>query len=118
MARASTLQIWQYITAMILVLVLTFHLVERIPGISPLAAESYEGSLEVEKVQNAYSEYWWILAILLVAALFHGLNGLRGMLLEMRQGRAWTIFVNVLFWILFIGFTIYGLNTIITHLQG
>ncbi len=117
MPRASTISLWQYITAIILVFVLTFHLIERVPGLSPLTATSYEESLEYEKVAKAYESYGPVLAVLLVVALFHGLNGVRGILLEWRQGVTWTLLVNLLFWILFLGFTGYGLLTIIAHLQ-
>ncbi len=116
MARASTLNMWQYITAIILIFVLGFHLVERVPGISPLTAKSYEDSLEYEKAIKAYKEYSLVLGLLLVFALFHGLNGVRGILLEWRQGRTWSLVVNALFWILFLGFTGYGLYTIIYNL--
>ncbi len=115
-ARASSIQVWQYITAIILIFVLGFHLIERVPGLSPLAPHSYEGSLEYELVRKAYTDYGWVLAILLVAALFHGLNGLRGILLEWKQSRGWTLTVNALFWILFLGFTAYGLYTVYAHL--
>ena len=113
MGRASSLQIWQYITAIILIFVLSFHLIERVPGLSPLGAKSYEDSVKIGVVKKAYSSYGWILATLLIVALFHGLNGLRGMLLELRQGRGWRIFVEVLIWGLFIIFGAWGLRTIL-----
>ncbi len=118
MARASNINIWQYITAIILIFVLAFHLVERVPGISPLTAKSYEESLEYEKALQAYKEYAWILGTLLVVALFHGFNGLRGIFLEWKQGRGWSLAVNALFWIFFLGFAGYGLYTIIVNLSA
>ncbi|MET1101351.1 MAG: succinate:quinone oxidoreductase [Pyrodictiaceae archaeon] len=118
MVRASSINIWQYITAIILIFVLSFHLIERVPGLSPLGATGYEESVEYEKVKTAYESYGWVLGLLLIVALFHGFNGLRGILLEWRQGRGWSIFANALFWILFLGFTAYGLATIIGHLAG
>ena len=118
MASASSIQIWQYITAIVLVFVLGFHLLERVPGISPLTPESYEDSLSYEAVRKAYTSYWWVLAILLLAALFHGLNGVRGILLEWRQSRGWTIAVNVVVWLAFIGLAGFGLLTIYLHLAG
>ena len=118
MVRASSVQVWQYITAIILIFVLGFHLIERVPGISPLNPASYEGSLDYGLVKKAYTDYWWVLAILLGAALFHGLNGVRGILLEWKQGRGWSLAVNALIWLLFIGFSAYGLYTIYLHLAG
>ena len=116
MARSSTINVWQYITAIILIFVLAFHLVERVPGLTPLSAKSYEDSLDYEKAMKAYKEYSLVLGTLLVVALFHGFNGLRGILLEWKQGRSWSLLVNALFWILFLGFTGYGLYTIIHNL--
>ncbi len=115
MARASYLQVWQYITAIILIVVLGFHLIERVPGLSPLTPETYEESLTYEAVRKAYTEYGWVLAILLVAALFHGLNGVRGILLEWRQTRGWTLAVNAIVWLVFIGLSVFGLYTIYYH---
>ncbi|BEP18317.1 hypothetical protein PYJP_16690 [Pyrofollis japonicus] len=113
MGRASSIQIWQYITAIILIFVLTFHLIERVPGLSPLGAKSYEESVEVEPVKKAYSSYGWILGTLLIVALFHGLNGLRGMLLELRTGKGWRIFVETVIWLLFVIFGAIGLHTVL-----
>jgi succinate dehydrogenase / fumarate reductase membrane anchor subunit len=113
--RSSTVNVWQYITAIALIFVLTFHLMERVPGLSPLSGETYEDTLKSENVAQAYNSYSIVLGILLVAALFHGFNGLRGILLEMRQGRGWSLFVNVLTWILFVGFAVWGLRTIVLH---
>jgi succinate dehydrogenase / fumarate reductase membrane anchor subunit len=114
--RASTVHIWQYITAALLIILLGFHLAERVPGLSPLNVESYEESLSYEAVRKAYRDYWWLLALLLVTALFHGLNGVRGIILEWKPTlhRA----VNILFVIVFIALLAYGLRTIALHLAG
>jgi len=116
MVRSSAINIWQYITAIILIFVLAFHLIERVPGFSPLTPESYENSLEYEKALKAYKSYSWVLAVLLIVALFHGFNGLRGILLEWRQEKSWSLVINTLFWILFIGFSGYGLYTIVYNM--
>ncbi len=118
MARSSRLNIWQYITAILLILVLGFHLAERIPGLSPLGVESYEESLEAHKVETAYNKYSIILSILLITALFHGLNGLRGILLEYRQTSNWTLLVNIIIIVLFLGFLAFGFRTIYIHIAS
>ncbi len=114
--RASTLQLLQYLSAMALVVLLGFHIIERVPGLSPLTPESYEESLSYEVVRRAYKEYWWVLALLLAAALFHGLNGLRGILLEWRPAAHRVI--NLVFVAAFIALLAYGLRTIALHLTG
>ena len=116
MVRESTWSIIQYITAILLILFLGFHLIERIPGLSPLEATTYEESLEYEKVSKAYDSYGWVLATLLVIGLFHGLNGLRGMLLEWKP-EARTV-INILILIVFIVFAFVGFTTIYNHLAG
>ncbi len=99
MARASSIQMWQYLTAILLIFFLGFHLAERIPQITGL---SYHESLEAEHVYKTYTSFSWILWGLAAVALFHGLNGVRGILLEWRQGKTYTAIVNALFWILFL----------------
>ncbi len=118
MPRSSRLNIWQYITAILLILVLGFHLAERIPGLSPIGAGSYEESLESHSVKTAYDKYSIILSILLITALFHGLNGLRGILLEYRQTNNWTLLVNVVIIVLFLGLLAFGLRTIYVHVAS
>lgn len=101
-SRASTIQIWQYITAILLIGLLGFHLLERVPWI--WGVSTIDQTLTAAFVYHAYTTYGWALLLLAYAALFHGLNGVRGMLLELRQGRLYTATINVLFWIVFIVF--------------
>ena len=105
MARASSIQLLQYITAILLLFLVAFHLAERIPWITGV---SYEESLKSEYVSRAYSEYGWLLLLLAYAALFHGLNGVRGMLYEWRPGRArlWDALTIAIF-LLFAGIATY-----------
>lgn len=96
MARAWTMQFLQYVTALLLIVLLSFHLAERIPWITGVG---YHESLKSERVADAYSSYGWALLLLAYAALFHGLNGLRGMLHEWKpqHGRLWdSIFITLL----------------------
>ncbi len=99
MGRASNIQMWQYLTAILLIFFLGFHLAERIPQITGM---SYHESLKAENVYHNYTSYGWALWFLAAIALFHGLNGLRGIFLEWRQGRAYTLTVNTLFWIVYL----------------
>ncbi|MCE4607242.1 MAG: hypothetical protein F7B59_07960 [Desulfurococcales archaeon] len=99
MSKASNIQVWQYITAILLIFFLGFHLAERIPQITGL---TYHQSLDAENVYHNYSSYGWALWFLAAIALFHGLNGLRGIFLEWRQGKTYTLTVNALFWIVYL----------------
>ncbi len=105
---ASRIQVWQYITAILLIFFLSFHLAERVPWITGV---SYHESLSKEYVSKAYSSYGWALLILAYIALFHGLNGVRGMLYEWKPGLAklW----DAAFWALFIIFAAIGTYTLI-----
>ena len=101
---ASRIQVWQYITAIVLIFVLVGHLVERVPFIT---GKSYEESLESDYVHKMFKGKWSIgLLILAYVALFHGLNGVRGMLYEWLPGRRREKLWDVLFWLVFIVFAV------------
>lgn len=93
MVRESTLSLFQYITAAILVVFLTIHVVTHVPGV---LYPSYSESLKLRSIYDNYALTGWILGVVLVAAALHGINGLRGILLELKQGRSWEVFVNIL----------------------
>lgn len=93
MVRESTLNLFQYVTAAILVVFLTIHVLTHVPGV---LYPSYRESLKLRSIYDNYALTGWILGIVLIAAAIHGLNGLRGVLLELRQGRYWELFINML----------------------
>jgi len=95
---ASRVQVWQYITAILLIVFLTGHLIERLPWL--VGAESYHDTLKSGFVEKQYSSWWSIgLLILAYTALFHGLNGVRGILHEWkpRLGAVWDIVILIVF---------------------
>ena len=111
MGNASRLAIWQYITAIILIAVLTGHLIERFP---PVTHQAYDKSLSMSTVYSRFRGAWGIgLLLLAYVALFHGLNGIRGMLYEWLPGRRREKIWDVIFWILFIAFASIATYTII-----
>ena len=73
MARVSEgfLMKWHYITAILLIILLALHFAMRLPH--------YAKSLEFEVVLSQVLNVGWaiVLALLLVCATYHGLNGLR-----------------------------------------
>ncbi len=104
----SRIQLWQYVTAIILLFLLAWHFAMRIPWIRD--SSSFIETLAPDKVYEDVGGLSGILALALAyAALFHGLNGLRGILFEWRQGEGWRRIVNVIIVILFIVFA--GLAT-------
>ncbi len=85
--KESTLQLINYIMILALLVTLALHLaMQAFIGVSGYAdALSYQTALS--RYQNGLSVS--LLAILLVAATYHGLFGLRNILLEWRPGKRW-----------------------------
>jgi len=83
-----------YVTAMILVFVLTFHFVLQ----GPLAGKSFESTLTFGYATGNLGEFSLIFALLLFAAVIHGFNGIRAIALEWLhpQRRAWLLNLTVL----------------------
>ena len=82
--RESTVQLLQYLTAALLVALLAYHVLQH----TPVLSEGYRVSLEYENVVKHYVNERTVLALLLYTALFHGLNGLRAILVELLPGKA------------------------------
>jgi len=110
----SRIQLWQYITGILLILLLAWHFSLRIPQLR--GVESFIETLQPGKIYSDIGGATGILGILLAyAALFHGLNGLRGILLEwLGEGRRTLInLVAVILFIIFAGiatYTVIGLT--------
>ena len=76
-------QLLSYIAAALLAVALPLHLLEHVP---------------VDWLRQPPRP--WALWLVLLAAGFHGLNGLRGILLERVHGRRGRVAVEALFWLL------------------
>jgi succinate dehydrogenase / fumarate reductase membrane anchor subunit len=78
-----------YISAMILVFVLTFHLLLQ----SPLAGKAFEDTLTFGYATGNLVYYKVVFGLLLYAAILHGLNGVRVIVLEWfhPQEKAWLL---------------------------
>ena len=113
MVRESTLGLFQYVTAAILVAVLAVHVLVHVPGVM---YSSYRESLQLRSIYDNFQLTGWVLIILLVVAAIHGLNGLRGILIELRQGRRWEVTVNLLIIALGIYAVGLGLTTLLRWL--
>ena len=93
MVAKSTLMKWHYITGLILIVALGIHLAFRWP--------SYDQSIQWGGVHGVYAQltnigYVAAIYVLLYAAAYHAMNGLRTLLLELHQGRYWNPFVDAL----------------------
>lgn len=75
----------------------------------------YNMSLEFENVILNYKNIFYaiLLESILVLIAIHGFNGLRIILLELRQNTMWEKGVNIFIIIAMIGIVVYGTRTII-----
>ena len=98
-----------YITAAVLVFVLTFHLLLE----SPLVGKTLEDTLTFANATNNLVYYQVVFGLLLFTAVVHGLNGVRVMALEWfhPRNRAWLL--NLLILVLMAFFLAVGTITLI-----
>ncbi len=105
----SRIQLWQYITAILLIALIAWHFASRIPWLR--GVDSFQETLAPEKVYEDIGGLGGILALLLAyTALFHGLNGLRGILLEWLgpSRRSLINMIAVVLFLIFAGLATYG----------
>ena len=108
MIRESQIMKIHYITAVGALFVVAVHIMMRL--IMP-----YNMSLEYENVVANYHNipYAILLESMLVLIAIHGFNGLRVILLELRQSKAWEDGVTILTIVAMMGVIAYGTRTII-----
>lgn len=97
-----------YFTGLAAIVLVAIHVMFRL--IMP-----YGQSLEYENVINNYKNmpYAIVLELVLVTVAIHGFNGLRIILIELRQGRGWERTMTWLCTAAAIGIIAYGSRTII-----
>jgi succinate dehydrogenase / fumarate reductase membrane anchor subunit len=108
MLRESQIMKIHYITGIAALFVVAVHIMMRL--IMP-----YSMSLEYENVIANYHNvpYLMLLESMLVLIAIHGFNGLRVILLELRQSKAWEDGVTILTIAAMMGVVAYGTRTII-----
>jgi succinate dehydrogenase / fumarate reductase membrane anchor subunit len=108
MLRESQIMKIHYITGIAALFVVAVHIMMRL--IMP-----YNMSLEFENVIANYHNlpYAVLLESILVLISIHGFNGLRIILLELRQSKAWEDGVTILTIAAMMGVVAYGTRTII-----
>ena len=106
--RESQIMKIHYITGVAALFVVAIHILMRL--IMP-----FNMSLEFENVILNYKNIFYALLLesILVLIAIHGFNGLRVILLEIRQTQIWERGVNILVIIAMIGIIAYGTRTII-----
>ena len=97
-----------YITGIAAIFVVALHIMMRL-------VVPFEQSLEYDYIIANYKNilYVLILEAILVLISVHGFNGIRIILLELRQNRAWENMVTVVTISAMIGLVAYGTRTII-----
>lgn len=108
MLRESQIMKIHYITGIAALLVVAVHIMMRL--IMP-----FNLSLEYENVIANYHNlpYVVLLESILVLIAIHGFNGLRVILLELRQNKTWEDAVTILTIVAMMGVIAYGTRTII-----
>jgi succinate dehydrogenase / fumarate reductase membrane anchor subunit len=109
--RASVLQLLQYVTGALMVLLVSWHLAMRIPWLR--GVDSFMETLDSTIVYQEITAFNVLLLLLAYATLFHGVNGLRIILLELRHGKYWDKAVNAAAVIVFIVFAAIATHTVV-----
>jgi succinate dehydrogenase / fumarate reductase, membrane anchor subunit len=112
--RESTLMKLQYVTAVLALVLVAVHLLMQGVLVPYGEAISFQRVLAVYRSAVDAS----LLEILLVVILAHGFNGLRIVLLEWRQGAAWTRGVNWGVLVVSMAMAAYGTRTVILAATG
>ncbi len=109
MVAKSTLMKWHYITGLIMIVVVGIHIAYRWP--------SYDASVSWPAVESQIGMAWYdiVLLIIIYAASYHAMNGLRTIMLELfHGGKAFTTFVDVLVIALGLLVVIVGTYTVVS----
>lgn len=114
--RESTLQLINYVMILALLVTLALHIAMQ----AFLGVGSYDQALSFNVALARYQEPLSVslLTVLLVAATYHGLFGLRNILLEARSGRLWHRFVTGFVLVLAVVMLGWGLRTIAVAFGG
>ncbi len=103
---ASKKLLLQYITAILLIALLTWHLVIRVPALRGVS--TFAQTLANEKIYSEVTTYGALVLLFGYVVLLHAFNGLRNMVLEWTGGK-YNAIITIIIIILFIVFA--GLAT-------
>jgi len=108
--KASLRALAQYVTGILLVFLLTWHLIRRVPWL--WGVETFRDTLSPEFIYEEITAYGVILLLFAYATLIHGFNGLRNVLLEWTSGR-YKPLINLLVLVLLLVFAALATYTVI-----
>jgi len=116
LARESSIRLLGYISGLLIVLFGAVHLATH----SFLGVQGYSESLRYISVISRYRNpiFAFTLEMLLIMVAYHGLAGVRTVLLESRQGKKWEKIVNITLTMSGIILVIFGSNTVLTNYLG
>ncbi len=109
--KESSLMVLHYITGIFIFVLVAIHLATH----SFLGVEGYSYSLQYASIIERYRNpiFAITLELLLVTLSYHGLNGVRVVLLEIKQSKLWDSVVNWLVFLLGILIVTFGTLTVI-----
>ncbi len=107
--KESWIMILMYTLALIMVFVLTIHLLL----VSPLTGKTFDQVLTYSYVLDNLTYYRIVFGLLLYAAVIHGLNGLRIVLIEWLHIRKFQWIINIIIVILMAILLAFGTYTLI-----
>ena len=108
MIKESQIMKIHYITGIIAIFVVAVHILNRV-------VVPYANSLEYEYIISNYHNIFYtiLLEALLILIAIHGFNGLRIILIELRQSRFWENTMTTVTIVAMIGIIGFGTRTII-----
>lgn len=109
--RHGTISLLQYITAILMIFLVSWHLILRVPQLH--GVETFVETMSPDIIYREISSFGILLIVLTLVVVFHGINGLRSFLLELRGGTMWGLFVNAAAAIAFILLLLVGIYTVI-----
>jgi succinate dehydrogenase / fumarate reductase membrane anchor subunit len=110
--KAGTIALIQYATAILMVLLVAWHVAVRIPWLH--GVEDLPSTMSPEIIYDEVRRFWPLLILLSIAVVIHGVNGLRGILLEWAGSNERLRFaINILSILAIIALLIVAVHTIV-----
>jgi succinate dehydrogenase / fumarate reductase membrane anchor subunit len=110
--KAGTIALIQYATAILMVFLVTWHVAVRIPWLH--GVEDLPSTMSPEIIYDEVRRFWPLLILLSIAVVVHGVNGLRGILLEWAGSNERLRFaINILSILAIIALLIVAVHTIV-----
>jgi succinate dehydrogenase / fumarate reductase membrane anchor subunit len=110
--KAGTIALIQYATAILMVFLVAWHVALRIPWLH--GVEDLPSTMSPEIIYDEVRRFWPLLILLSIAVVVHGVNGLRGILLEWAGSNERLRFaINILSILAIIALLIVAVHTIV-----